>query len=81
LKKYVNTWNPNDPSSDFEKDLVLEAFAKAKNRGHLQVLQVWVFLKIGIPQNFNIDGLEWKTLLKWISFGGKTHYFWTHPYI
>ena len=43
--------------------------------------QVWVFLKIGIPQNFNIDGLEWKTLLKWISFGGKTHYFWKHPYI
>ena len=36
---------------------------------------IWVFPKIGVPQ---MDGLSWKTLLKWMIWG--YHHFWKHPY-
>ena len=33
------------------------------------------FQKLGYPK---MDGLEWKTLLKWMIWG--YHYFWKHPF-
>ena len=36
---------------------------------------IWVFPRIGVPQ---MDGLYWKTLLKWMIWG--YHYFRKHPY-
>ena len=39
-------------------------------------MYIWMFPKIGVPK---IDGLSWKTQLKWMIWG--YHYFWKHPYI
>ena len=38
--------------------------------------KTWVFPKIGVPPK--MDGLWWKTLLKWMIWG--YHYFWKHPH-
>ncbi len=37
------------------------------------------FQKIGVPQNGWRK--SWKTLLKWMIWGGKHPYFWKHPYL
>ena len=43
----------------------------------IYILYIWVFPKIGVPQNGWL--ISWKTLLKWMIWG--YHYFWKHPYI
>ena len=40
---------------------------------------IWVFPKIGVPQNPKMDDLKWKTLLKWMMLMG-FHYSRKHPY-
>ena len=42
------------------------------------MVSIWVFPKIGV-QYPKMDGLWWKTLLKWMICG--YHYFWKHPYV
>ena len=48
------------------------------NHKYQHLHHIWVFPKIGVPK---MDGLLWKTLLKWMIWGAKNPYFWFNTHI
>ena len=60
-------------SSRRDRDVIFKDFVRLIS---LYFILIWMFPKIGVPPK--MDGLLWKTRLKWMIWGYP--YFWNHPY-